>query len=1086
MSVSTTSAATHNDALDYARRLYQRVPATYRAYDQERGQPLLALLTVIAEQVANVRQDLDALWDDFFIETADDWVVPYLGALVGTNLLPHPVGQTERLDVWNTVLWRRSKGTPAMLRQLGEAISGWPADLAEFFQNLGWSQNLNHPRLDHPLTPDLRDPLALSLLGRARDPFAHAAGFTPAAALDEARLSRGGVGLGTTAWGTPGRYQIKSLGLFVRRLQPFALAGVTPAAAEPGAAIPPDASCFTFDPLFRDAPLFRKATAEPITRADFDAAPWDSFGRDLAVRQFGVLLASEVQPAPVFSRSDMPFSFGGRGAGLALDAVAGLRLLEPGASPGGGAHFVISAVWHGAGPDVTLGSLSTRHAALGDGDAFHPGTAATAAGQLTLTVRTGRAGLSWPGLAPSPAARFPGAVVAVRAARVGPLRADDARYVSLPPTFLTPADTLTCYVADDGSSYATPDLGFASLLRESEGQLYPPRPPSASAEPARAFTVLNRQPGGLRLADPSRFGGGGALFELELFTGAFQPLGALATIDQPAATYPELAVPNPWPAFTAGPSTAAIDGTAAEVGLLTVRVKALGGGFVPASELIVTSRVGESLLVYLPELESPPAEGVRLFVAADGSSYAVPPDQVGQLAALNQGTLSGLPLARASAGQVLPIAGVWPLQQRRSIAIDLCRCERSALLRPGELGVDPERGRFALPAGDPAIQGAIPGDLISAPRGLSVDYVEAFSDRVGARTFDRGLDPAVPPTRLVARSGDARSPLNPGLGSDRIHATVASALAAAEDGDVIEVVDSATYAANAETLIDNAALKRLTLRAAAGQRPCLTFYQAAGAPAAASLHVATPLDVLDLNGLLISGGPLQIDGQVGSLSLLACTLDPLSAALGPVPGSLVATDVDPRDRATYLLCRCIAGPLRTAPGITRLIVADSIVDGRGAVAIGGADADTAAQTVQLERATVLGRVRCDVLNASECLLDELTVVDDQQAGCIRYSRYEPGSTLPRRYQCVPSSDQQQACSPGTRCLAPLFNSRRFGRPDYAQLAPGTPSEILTAGELGGEVGAFSGALNTLRLDNLQVKLREFLPVGLNALVIAET
>ena len=50
-----------NDAQDFAQRLYLRIPAHYWAYDAERGLPLLALVTVVAEQVANLRQDLDSL-----------------------------------------------------------------------------------------------------------------------------------------------------------------------------------------------------------------------------------------------------------------------------------------------------------------------------------------------------------------------------------------------------------------------------------------------------------------------------------------------------------------------------------------------------------------------------------------------------------------------------------------------------------------------------------------------------------------------------------------------------------------------------------------------------------------------------------------------------------------------------------------------------------------------------------------------------------------------------------------------------------------------------------------------------------------
>src|SRR5262249_39947058 len=149
----------------------------------------------------------------------DDWVVPYIGALVGTNLLAHPVGQSNRLDVWNTVLWRRSKGTPRMLEALSQAISGWPTELAEAFQRLGWSQQMNHVRPDAVLTPDLHDPYQLSLLGLASDPFTHAADFRPSRSLDQARVAPHSLGISRAGWGTPGRSQIKNLSLFVRRLQ---------------------------------------------------------------------------------------------------------------------------------------------------------------------------------------------------------------------------------------------------------------------------------------------------------------------------------------------------------------------------------------------------------------------------------------------------------------------------------------------------------------------------------------------------------------------------------------------------------------------------------------------------------------------------------------------------------------------------------------------------------------------------------------------------------------------------------------------------------------------------------------------------
>ncbi len=1062
-----------NDANDYAQRLYARVPAYYRTYDLEQGQPLLALLRVVAEQVANIRADLDGLWDNFFIETCDDWVVPYLGGLVGTNLLPQPVGQSNRLDVRNTVRWRRTKGTPAMLGELATAISGWPTDVAEFFRTLGWSQNVNHPRPDDPLTPDLRDPARLVLLGRASDPFAHAADFRVFGALDQPRLVRGGPILGSPAWETPGRHQIKNVGFFVRRLRTYRLTGVTPAAASPGVAPAPDASCFTFDPLFRNAPLFVQGSAEPLRRATFGQSPWTTFGSNVAVRQFGVLLASEVEPTPDRSSSQVPFTFGGRGAGLALDPASGMRLMDARAFQSGGTHFVLSAGWFDGSATTELGALSTLLAARDQANAFHPGGSAAGTGQLVITVRTGRPAPGWPALPSSPAGRFPGAVLAVRATRSDPPREDDGLYVYLPPARLTPADALTYFVADDGSAYTGDSLDPTTLARPSDGQVYPPRLLTSSTRPASAFCVLNRGPGGMVLVDPSRFGGAAVLVEAEIFTGAFQLLGGIATITQPGTSYPELSVPDPWPAYTYGPSTRAVADDLPSEGLLAIRLRPLAGDFLPAAELVVANRAGQSLLVYLPEAPGVGPDGIRVFVAEDGSTYNVPPDEAGQLAVLQQGDLSGLRLARASAGQVLPIPGVWPLQQRAPVALDLCRCERSALLAFGELGIDPELGRFALASGDPSIgRGA-----------LSVDYVEGFAGDVGARTFDRQIDPRALPTRLVARSGDAASDLNPTIGGDHIHATVADALAAAADGDVIEIVDSASYPMASEILLDRPAVRSLTLRAAAGQRPCLAFFQADGTPTAASLHLASPLDSLELGGLLISGGPIRIDGQIANLLLVGCTLDPAS---GAPAGALVAADGDLDHRASYVFCRCIAGGIATGAGVSRIVVADSIVDRPGDTALGGAPPGTAAQTIQLERATVLGRILGDVLSASDSLLDDVATVEDQQSGCIRFSRYERGSTLPRKYQCVPTDAQDSACPADFRCLAPRFSSRAFGRPDYLQLATTCPPPILTASEAGAEVGAFAGVLNTTRLNNLNLKLREFLPVGLTAVVVAET
>jgi hypothetical protein len=1077
-----------------ARRLYELIPGHYRAYDEEEPAPppLQELIRVVGASVAYLRQDLDALLDNLSIETAEDWVVPYLAALVGTRLLPRADARSTRLDVRNTVAWRRRKGTPAVAREVAQAMGGWPTErIAEFFAQLGWSQNLNHLRLQHPLTPDLRDPVRIDRLGHADDPFAHAADFHPIRALDGPRVTPGSLGIGRVGWGTPGRYQIKQVGVFVHRLKPFRLSGVVPAAADPGLPAPPAAGCFTFDPLHREAPLFIEQTAAPLTRTALDASPWETFGRDLAVRQHGLLLASESPPAapdrvgavaprswdltaaPAGRPADprLPFTFGGQGAGLTLDTPSGLRLLTPRDFRHGGAHFVVVAEWWDGAAASRLGAMSTLWAASGATGAYQGGVAAEGNGQLRLTVHTARAGLGFAGLPPSPAGRFPGAAMAIRRANPEVPRSWDAILVALPAASVTPTEPRVFYVADDGALYTDPGLTPASLVAPAGGSVHPRRVLTARVRPPSGYVPLHRGPGGMWLPDQSRFGGAQVLVQAEVFApGANTPLGAVATMDRVITDHPELEGPNAWPAFTYRRSLLALAGNLPE-GKLALRVRPLSGNLLPAFEAIVVDRTGRSLLIQVPEATSVPSTGVELLVGDDGSTWFAPADPAARLQVATGPSLEGLTLARPSAGQVVAIPGVLPLQQRTAVGLDLCDCRRRQLLLPGELGIDPERGRFALAPEDPAEGGA----------DLTVDYVEAFTGRIGARPFPGRIDHAVAPTRLVASSGDAISRQT--TAALPVQADLAAAIAAAGPNEVIEIADSATYLAPA-TLTLPAGVRTVTLRAAEGERPCLAFYDAAGDPTAIGLHVAHPLDRVELSGLLISGGPVRIENEAKEVVVTACTLDPLIAKLDG--GMLIVADDDTQHAATYLCCRCIIGGIRAGQGIARLTVADSIVDLQDRPAIAGLQPTDPARTVHLERVTVFGSMRCVELHASECLFDDLVTVEDRQVGCVRFSRCERGSILPRRYACVPTKDAADACPPDRRCMAPMFDARRFTRPDYARLAQASPPEITVASEAGSEVGAFASDHATIRLENLVLKLREYLPVSLTAAVVAET
>ena len=114
-------------------------PAAYRDEDGDDG-PLRALVEVLAEQAAIVRRSTDRLWDDEFIDLCDDWAVPYLGDLVGTRMVSALDQRGRRVDVANTIYYRRRAGTLAVLEGLTADITGWEGTVVEEFRDL-----LRHP-----------------------------------------------------------------------------------------------------------------------------------------------------------------------------------------------------------------------------------------------------------------------------------------------------------------------------------------------------------------------------------------------------------------------------------------------------------------------------------------------------------------------------------------------------------------------------------------------------------------------------------------------------------------------------------------------------------------------------------------------------------------------------------------------------------------------------------------------------------------------------------------------------------------------------------------------------------------------------
>jgi hypothetical protein len=222
--------------IEPADRLFGLLPAVYRERDAELGYPLRALLRVIAEQVELVEGNIRQLHADWFIETCQDWVIPYLGDLVGYRPLEEAGPLLRRRELANTLRYRRRKGTLALLEQLALDVAGWPARAVEFYRLLNVSQHLDHLRLERGRGASLREGEGLALSPGPFDPLAHSVEM--GSALSE-RLA--------------GQYAASSVALFVWRLRSYPLTSVPAYQAEgeaPGA--------FTFSVLGNDTPLFQR------------------------------------------------------------------------------------------------------------------------------------------------------------------------------------------------------------------------------------------------------------------------------------------------------------------------------------------------------------------------------------------------------------------------------------------------------------------------------------------------------------------------------------------------------------------------------------------------------------------------------------------------------------------------------------------------------------------------------------------------------------------------------------------------------------------------------------------------------------
>lgn len=1124
-------------------RLWELVPAYYRVLDGGdrlipaataealvqgtlAGQHDLArLLGALAAPLAAVRQSIEELHRDLFIDSAGDGAIPLLAEMVGTALV-FPDASSNRRDVRGTVGWRRRKGTPAMLEELVDELSGRMTPLLEGWKLLAITQDLDLLRPGRT-TIDLRD---IRVAERTRGPLDATCHIADLRAPAE----------------TTGRYHPAHTSHWLHLTELFPVtrgeAAYIGDQGDPiaGTVLPPTTPPldrewrYAVHPLGLSQPLRARRVGEGddlrtdrIPAMHFAHAPGDYFGREgrftievlglpAGVGESGGELADPLRSLadPAIFAGDHTFELLDRPRRVDDPTVLALVAVGLSGSPpiASGAKAVIAQATMAAG-------------ALGPTVNVAPAPAGSVAAMLRLTPASGTAAFFAGGTflvtagagAPAIAERWrPPATGSVPDAselsRRGQLRGAIA--FELPPLWINGERWF--YLGADGTLgeaqvgaqgpievRLAPDgrIELSDVVVPGLGSAWPPLAHSAEREPTHAL-VPAPGTGPVRMhGGPVLDGSGGGLvaapgLDARLVfaiatteaTTTFEPIGGL-TVGAPAA-----ADRGRWSILDAAgapvaPAAAALarlaqlamlvassrEGTQRLVARFEISV---ASGALPPCEVTWPAATGEVLLVHLPELVAgaPPVVGwpapagwsvsPHVGIGKDGSSW------------------DGDVLARYACGGIATLGppDIGPvLHRRRRVRWrNLCswRSEAPAAslrLDPtpaGFLDVDVEHGLFSLSLGEPPP--VAPGDRVP---NVTASYQQGSSAHIGALPAERATllrHLPEPATRIVSRGVAGTGPLPVTLATPR-YPTLTAALAAIDADparaatEVIELADTATYTDEAPqwpgTGGGGTATRTLILRAAEGARPVIRL---TGWTAAAGAG----LERVVLRGLTLHAGTSlalapPMSDPAADADLARATFELVLSTIAS-PQLSIAIAAPPRG-VSVVVRRAIAGPL-VLTGAGTLELAESIIDpgdpdGAAIVALDG--------IANVDRCTVMGTTDVNILEGSESIFIGRTTVLDRFRGCIRFSCVALDSVLPARHRVVPDLD---VASPVA--IEPRFVSVDRHDPAYARLAESCDARIRFGAADGAEMGAFHDELWPVRREAVLRRLTEYTPAGL--------
>lgn len=161
---------------------------------------------------------------------------------------------------------------------------------------------------------------------------------------------------------------------------------------------------------------------------------------------------------------------------------------------------------------------------------------------------------------------------------------------------------------------------------------------------------------------------------------------------------------------------------------------------------------------------------------------------------------------------------------------------------------------------------------------------------------------------------------------------------------------------------------------------------------------------------------------------------------------------------------------------------------------------------RLEYCTVMDKADCKHLQASDCIFaGSIINVEEPPSflNCIRYSNIPVGLD-DNVANALRLMDDSNKIAPGSNTLeTPVFHdfdyctedngdwefirkSAEFGDPGYGVLAPVTPDAVRFGAEDRGEMGAYHHKYYSLKVEAVLDKMREFLPVGIEPVLIQDT